>query len=127
MPLTAKGEKIMHAMEKEYGKDKGERVFYASKNKGTISGVDSTSRLDAVVAACDAYDSAHTLEGAADALERHLEERDDSKFSDLVHKLEGEGKSKEYATKIAAKVGREKYGAHEMAKKSAASRSHHHH
>jgi hypothetical protein len=27
-------------MQKEYGEKKGEDVFYASKNKGTISGVD---------------------------------------------------------------------------------------
>lgn len=30
----------MGAMQDQYGSDKGERVFYASKNKGTISGVD---------------------------------------------------------------------------------------
>jgi hypothetical protein len=40
MPLTSKGEKIKGAMEEEYGKEKGEEVFYASKNKGTITGVD---------------------------------------------------------------------------------------
>lgn len=39
MPLTKKGEKIKEAMEKEYGDKKGERVFYASANKGTIKGV----------------------------------------------------------------------------------------
>ena len=38
MPLTKKGEKIKHAMEKEYGEEKGEHVFYASQNKGTIKG-----------------------------------------------------------------------------------------
>jgi hypothetical protein len=42
MPLTEKGEKIKGAMEEKYGKEKGEKVFYASKNKGTISGVDRT-------------------------------------------------------------------------------------
>lgn len=41
MPLTAKGNEIKNAMTKEYGAKKGESVFYASKNKGTISGVDS--------------------------------------------------------------------------------------
>jgi hypothetical protein len=41
MPLTEKGEKILDAMEKEYGKEKGEQVFYASKNAGKISGVDA--------------------------------------------------------------------------------------
>lgn len=40
MPLTQKGEEIKRNMEKEYGPEKGERVFYASRNKGTISGVD---------------------------------------------------------------------------------------
>ncbi len=39
MPKTAKGRKIMRAMKKTYGKKKGERVFYASANKGTIQGV----------------------------------------------------------------------------------------
>ncbi len=39
MPLNAKGKKIKKAMEKEYGKKKGERVFYASENKGTIKNV----------------------------------------------------------------------------------------
>jgi hypothetical protein len=44
MPLTSKGKKIMGAMEKEYGAKKGESVFYASKNKGTISGVEGKGR-----------------------------------------------------------------------------------
>jgi hypothetical protein len=39
-PLTKKGRKIKSAMQDEYGADKGERVFYASRNKGTIKGVD---------------------------------------------------------------------------------------
>lgn len=41
MPLTAKGNEIMGAMRKEYGAEKGEQVFYASKNAGKISGVDA--------------------------------------------------------------------------------------
>ena len=36
--LTAKGRKIMRAMKKEYGSKKGEEVYYASQNKGTIKG-----------------------------------------------------------------------------------------
>ena len=40
MPKTVKGRKIMAAMTKEYGPKKGQRVFYASRNKGTIKGVD---------------------------------------------------------------------------------------
>lgn len=39
MPLTKKGTKIKRAMDKEYGKERGDRVFYASANKGTIKGV----------------------------------------------------------------------------------------
>lgn len=41
MPLNKKGQKIMASMKKEYGEERGERVFYASKNKGTIKGVDN--------------------------------------------------------------------------------------
>ena len=36
MPLTKKGRKIKAAMEKEYGKKAGNKVFYASENKGKI-------------------------------------------------------------------------------------------
>lgn len=38
--LTHKGKVIEKAMKKEYGEEKGEEVFYASKNKGTIKGVE---------------------------------------------------------------------------------------
>ena len=40
MPLTEKGKKIMKSMKKQYGKKRGETVFYAAKNKGTIKGVE---------------------------------------------------------------------------------------
>lgn len=43
MPMTKKGEKIMRNMMKEYGQKKGKEVFYASKNKGTIKGVEKRS------------------------------------------------------------------------------------
>ena len=39
MPLTAKGEKIKAAMDREYGGKKGAAVFYASANSGKIKGV----------------------------------------------------------------------------------------
>jgi hypothetical protein len=39
VPLTPKGKKIKRAMTKKYGKEKGERVFYAAENKGSIEGV----------------------------------------------------------------------------------------
>jgi hypothetical protein len=44
MPLTKKGKKIKKAMMEEYGKKRGESVFYASRNKGTIKGVDFKRR-----------------------------------------------------------------------------------
>ena len=40
MPLSSKGEKIKKAMTEQYGKDKGEQVFYASANKGVITGIE---------------------------------------------------------------------------------------
>ena len=40
MPLTKKGAKIKKEMEEEYGKEKAQRVFYASANKGKIKGVE---------------------------------------------------------------------------------------
>ena len=38
MPLTDKGHKIISHMKSQYGSKKGESVFYASINKGKISG-----------------------------------------------------------------------------------------
>jgi len=46
MPLTEKGEKIKRAMAAQYGPEKGEQVFYASKNAGKITGVDDTKQDD---------------------------------------------------------------------------------
>jgi hypothetical protein len=45
MPLTKKGKKIMSAMKKEYGTKKGEKIFYATKNKGKIKGVDKKRKV----------------------------------------------------------------------------------
>ena len=39
MPLTKKGKKILKSTKEQYGSEKGEEVFYASANKGTITGV----------------------------------------------------------------------------------------
>lgn len=44
MPLTKKGKKIKRAMVAQYGKKKGERILYASANKGTIKGIDRKKR-----------------------------------------------------------------------------------
>jgi len=38
MPLTKKGRTILTNMQKEYGAEKGEDVFYASINAGKIKG-----------------------------------------------------------------------------------------
>lgn len=43
MPLTTKGRKIKQSMRKTYGAEKAEQVFHASRNAGTISGVDRSS------------------------------------------------------------------------------------
>jgi len=40
VPLTDKGKKIIKSMKKQYGKKKGEKIFYASANKGTITGIE---------------------------------------------------------------------------------------
>lgn len=44
MPLTKKGTKVMKSMKKTYGTEKGKKVFYASRNKGKITGVDPESK-----------------------------------------------------------------------------------
>jgi hypothetical protein len=44
MPMTSKGKKIMKKMNHEYGAKKAKTVFYASRNKGTISGVDKAKK-----------------------------------------------------------------------------------
>jgi hypothetical protein len=38
VPETRKGKTVLSAMEAEYGKPEGRRIFYGSINKGTISG-----------------------------------------------------------------------------------------
>ena len=43
MPLNQKGRKIMKSMKKPYGKD-ANAVFYDSKNKGVIKGVEKKKR-----------------------------------------------------------------------------------
>jgi len=40
MPMTKKGKTIKSAMMKKYGKKKGESVYHASRQKGTIKGVE---------------------------------------------------------------------------------------
>ena len=40
MPLNPKGQKIMDSLVKQHGLKKAKQVFFASKNKGTITKVD---------------------------------------------------------------------------------------
>lgn len=44
MPMTKKGKAIKKAMQDTYGEMKGERVFYASQNKGVIKGTHRKSK-----------------------------------------------------------------------------------
>lgn len=39
MPLNKKGKKVEKAMEKEYGKEKGKKVFHAAEKKGAVKDV----------------------------------------------------------------------------------------
>ncbi len=70
MPLTSKGRKIMRSMKKTYGPEAGERVFYATRNKGRITGVDPESsglRADEVAVSIGALRRMLNLEAASDA------------------------------------------------------------
>ena len=40
MPLSEKGKKIIKSMHEKYGKKEGDSVFYASINKGTVTGAE---------------------------------------------------------------------------------------
>lgn len=44
MPLTKKGKEILTSMQEEYGEEKGNQVFYASVNAGTITGAERKRR-----------------------------------------------------------------------------------
>jgi len=39
MPLNKKGLKIRAALEKQYGKDKGDQILYAMENAGKIKNI----------------------------------------------------------------------------------------
>jgi hypothetical protein len=52
MPLTGKGTKILSSMQSQYGEKRGKSVFYASRNAGTISGVDSACPQHGYMDAC---------------------------------------------------------------------------
>jgi hypothetical protein len=54
MPLTDKGREIMANMRKEYKGDpeKAKAVFYASRNKGKITGVDHAKKIAGEIKGC---------------------------------------------------------------------------
>jgi hypothetical protein len=39
MPLTKKGQKVRRTMRDRYGKERGDRVFYATERKGSLKGL----------------------------------------------------------------------------------------
>ena len=45
MPLTEKGSKILASMIKQYGPEKGKRIFFASQNKGIIPGTHKKRKI----------------------------------------------------------------------------------
>jgi hypothetical protein len=88
MPLNAKGQKIKAAMEKQYGHEKGDRVFYASENKGNIKGVtkmeDGTHHHHT---AGEAHVHHHYAEGAN--VTHHHYAHPSAKISHVAHPAEG--------------------------------------
>jgi hypothetical protein len=83
MPLTAKGEKILSNLVKEYGsEEKGKQVLYAGKNAGTFTGIDSVPAglqgiCDQLAAMCDEV--------------RKIAARADACFSRRADELRGKG------------------------------------
>jgi len=59
MPQTQKGKKIEDAMEKEYGSEKGTRIYYASIVKGKIKGVEGESGTGTLAKAKKTYKKNH--------------------------------------------------------------------
>ena len=59
MPQTKKGKKIENAMEKEYGIEKGKRIYYASIVKGKIKGVEGKGGTGTLAKAKKTYNKNH--------------------------------------------------------------------
>lgn len=60
MPITKKGTKILTAMEKEYGKIKGEKIYFASIVKGNIKGVEGKNKTGTLAKAKKTYQRTHS-------------------------------------------------------------------
>jgi hypothetical protein len=90
MPLTDKGDEILAAMKKQYGDEKGEQVFYASKNSGKISGVDATEADcdDAKRRFDDLLDKAHDVaRRVSDAEKGEIEPEPEVKSDDAIEDM----------------------------------------
>ena len=59
MPQTKKGKEIENAMEKEYGTEKGKRLYYASIVKGRIKGVEGKGGKGTLAKAKKTYIRTH--------------------------------------------------------------------
>ena len=95
-PLTKKGQKILAAMKKAYGEEKGEQIFYASKNKGTISGVDSGAGLQGACGGERKFDGKGPRFGQDKKTKDALQEGDRVKINYGIYKGKN-GKIKELA------------------------------
>ena len=71
----------MRAMKKQYGKEKGEQVFYASKNKGTIKGVQGKKKHEmAKKMHKDKKDNNYLFENVDKTIKRIKESGFDSRY-----------------------------------------------
>jgi len=73
MPLTEKGQKILASMKKQYGPEKGEEVFYRSKNAGKITGVDREDDFQHMGFSGEHVEPIQKLVSECDALSRRLD------------------------------------------------------
>jgi hypothetical protein len=108
MPLTSKGKEIKAAMTKEYGAKKGERVFYASKNAGKISGVDDAEALDLPAQLRDAEEALGALEpterkNAVDDHKQKIQALRDEIRNQVRSALKGEGSKSDALAELEAK------------------------
>ena len=60
MPQTKKGQKIENAMEKEYGTERGKRIYFASIVKGNIKGVEGKGGKGTLAKAKKTYKKEHS-------------------------------------------------------------------
>ena len=117
MSLTSKGEEILKNLRKEYGEEKGERVFYAMRNMGKIKGVEG-SRSD--MSEDEFKEMARLWDKFLGEESEEKEHKEDSAFSELEAKFKKEGKKDPGG--LAYAIGEKKYGKEGMEKKSLAGR-----